>query len=119
MRGRSRAGFKPFVAVVAWARAGVGGAGRRRSRDVCPRPRARVGVGIADLRRHVAHFVELGVTDVSSCWTQGLLSPAIRCVGGEGSFPKRRLLQPPTPTTLRPPPTSPPSFSAATRDKVP
>jgi hypothetical protein len=47
-----------------------------------------------------------------------LQSPAIRCVGGEGSFPERRLLQPPTPTTtLRPPPTSPPSFSAATRDR--
>src|ERR1039457_2307912 len=34
--------------------------------------------------------------DRSGCWTIGLLSPAIRCVGGEGSFPERRLLQPPT-----------------------
>ena len=88
MRGRSRAGFKPFVAVVAWA--GVGSAGRRRLRDVCPRPRARVGVGIADLRRHVAHFVELGVTDVSGRWTQGLFPPVIVSGGPRTRSPGRR-----------------------------
>ena len=57
MRGRSRAGFEPFVAVVAWARAGVGSAGRRRSLNVCRRPGARRSAESGDARRHVAHFV--------------------------------------------------------------